>query len=145
MWLLGYHERLCERAEGPARVNLPNCNFLPLPKFNVALLIVSTQVVTIQSTPFVDHVLKPPGGRCNTSNRVEDLKFQVECTHTNATTGASACSVHNSMLSSLSAICSRLEWVFGRRDDFLANCDFLNCSNHSDGARSVGNQKGESS
>ncbi|VDN96097.1 unnamed protein product [Rodentolepis nana] len=49
------------------------------------------KVVTIQSTPFVDYVPKPPGGQCNTSNRVEDLKFQVPCTHTNASTGASAC------------------------------------------------------
>ncbi|KAM3178128.1 hypothetical protein ACTXT7_003201 [Hymenolepis weldensis] len=44
------------------------------------------KVVTIQSTPFVDYVPKPPGGQCNTSDRVEDLKFQVPCTHTNATT-----------------------------------------------------------
>uniref|UniRef100_A0A158QED3 ANF_receptor domain-containing protein n=1 Tax=Hymenolepis diminuta TaxID=6216 RepID=A0A158QED3_HYMDI len=49
------------------------------------------KVVTIQSTPFVDYVPKPSGGQCNTSDRVEDLKFQVPCTHTNATTGASAC------------------------------------------------------
>ncbi|CUT99377.1 nmda type glutamate receptor [Echinococcus multilocularis] len=75
------------------------------------------KVVTIQSTPFVDHVLKPPGGRCNTSDHVEELKFQVECTHTNATTGASACSVHKSMSPMLSAIwSSRLacyKWAFG--------------------------------
>ncbi|KAL5106417.1 Glutamate NMDA receptor subunit 1 [Taenia crassiceps] len=64
------------------------------------------KVVTIQSTPFVDHVLKPPGGRCNTSDHGEDLKFQVECTHTNATTG-----------------------FFGRCDD-LANCDSLKCRKH---------------
>ncbi|KAL5965380.1 Glutamate NMDA receptor subunit 1 [Taenia solium] len=72
------------------------------------------KVVTIQSTPFVDHVLKPPGGRCNTSDHVEDLRYQVECTHTNATTGASACSAHNSMSSMLPTVgSSRLDWVFG--------------------------------
>uniref|UniRef100_A0A0X3P648 Glutamate [NMDA] receptor subunit 1 n=1 Tax=Schistocephalus solidus TaxID=70667 RepID=A0A0X3P648_SCHSO len=45
------------------------------------------KVVTIQSTPFVNRVLKLPGMRCNSSDRPDVLKAQVDCTHTNATTG----------------------------------------------------------
>nr|VZI24484.1 unnamed protein product [Spirometra erinaceieuropaei] len=45
------------------------------------------KVVTIQSTPFVNHVLKLPGMSCNSSDRPDVLKAQVDCSHTNTTTG----------------------------------------------------------